>query len=45
MTLYPGFTHYVQPGIEGSIAFVDTPHAWVGGAEPLTPLSGGKELL
>lgn len=36
MTLYPGFEYFAHPNekIRGMIAFVETPDAWVGGAEP-----------
>ena len=47
MTLYPGFEHFAHPdpAVRGMIAFVETPDAWVGGAEPFcAPADRGKML-
>jgi membrane associated rhomboid family serine protease len=48
MTLYPGFSYFTEGSHEdlrGAVAYVDTPSAWVGGAEPLTEPASQLALL
>ncbi len=47
LTAYPGFHYLPSPkGIDhGVLAFADTKHAWIGGAEPLTSSDNQGELL
>jgi phosphatidylglycerol lysyltransferase len=47
MTLYPGFEYFAHPdpSVRGMIAFVETPGAWVGGAEPFCAPGHAESIL